>query len=252
MGAVGDVARDFVEVELHHVGVGIGQGKGRADAAGGADRAEQIGVVIALVGGLPGSRSASGPLPNLAVLLADPGFVFKPDFEGVVSGSPFKMSRQCVREVFLKRLDDPLVLSWMTRPRAHVGEAELLEKLSDIAWMKVDAEPLGDDTLEVEPTPAHDAVLLTIRAGFDYLRELGQLLHRKARLGTLRPAVDEALRTRRLKRWTQSRSVWRSMPPIFAAGTSVHSVPDRSQRQKPPALVDVLRPPGQRRSSLAE
>ena len=33
---------------------GIGQRQRRPDAAGGADGAEQIGVVIALVGGLPG------------------------------------------------------------------------------------------------------------------------------------------------------------------------------------------------------
>jgi hypothetical protein len=81
VGALGDVARDFVEVELHHVGVGIGQREGSPDAAGRADGAEQIGVVIALVGGLPWPRSAPGPLPNLAVLLADAGLVFKPDFD---------------------------------------------------------------------------------------------------------------------------------------------------------------------------
>ena len=75
MSPCSDVARDFVEMELHHVGVGIGQGERGADTAGGADRAEQIDVVIALVGGLAGSRSAPGPLPNLAVLLADPGYV---------------------------------------------------------------------------------------------------------------------------------------------------------------------------------
>ena len=46
MGALGDVARDFVEVELHHVGVGIGRREGRPNAAGGADGAEQIGVVM--------------------------------------------------------------------------------------------------------------------------------------------------------------------------------------------------------------
>ena len=51
----------------------------------------------------------------------------------------------------------------MTGPRTDVGEAEFLEELSDTARMKVDAEPLGDDALEVEPTPAHDLVLLTIR-----------------------------------------------------------------------------------------
>src|SRR6202042_2702310 len=96
-------------------------------------------------------------------------------------------------------LDGPLVLSWMTGPRTDVGEAEFLEKLSDIARMKVDAEPLGDDALEVEPTPAHDPVLLAIRTRLDDLRELSQLLRRKARLGTLRPVVDEAFRSRRVE-----------------------------------------------------
>jgi len=62
-------------VKLHHVGVGIGQREGGADAAGGADGAEQVGVVIALVGRLARSRPALGPLPSLAVLLADPGLV---------------------------------------------------------------------------------------------------------------------------------------------------------------------------------
>ena len=98
MGAVGDVARDFVEVELHHVGVGIGQRQRRPDAAGGADGAEQIGVVIALVGGLPGPRSAPGPLPNLAIFLADAGFVLKPDFDRRRLGQGVEMSLQRARE----------------------------------------------------------------------------------------------------------------------------------------------------------
>jgi hypothetical protein len=114
----------------------------------------------------------------------------------------------------------------MTGPRTDVGEAEFLEKLSDIARMKVDAEPLGDDALEVEPTPAHDPVLLTIRPGRDDLRKLGPLLLRQARLGTRRPVVDEALRTRPVEAMTQSRSVWRSIPPIFAA--EPRSMPSRT------------------------
>jgi hypothetical protein len=64
-----------------------------------------------------------------------------------------------------------------------VREAELVQKYADIARMKVDAEPLGDDPLEVDPPPAHDPVLLTIRGGLDALRELSQLLFRQARLG---------------------------------------------------------------------
>ena len=100
VGALGDVARDFVEVELHHGSVGVGQHEGRSDAPRWADRAEQIGVVVALVGGLPWPRSAPGPLPNLAVLLADAGLVFKPDFDRRRLRQAVDMSLQRAREVF--------------------------------------------------------------------------------------------------------------------------------------------------------
>jgi hypothetical protein len=88
-------------VKLHHVGVGIGQREGRSDPAGWADRAEQIGVVIALIGGLARPRSAPGPLSDLAVLLADAGLVLKPDFDRRRLRQSFEMSLQRAREVFL-------------------------------------------------------------------------------------------------------------------------------------------------------
>jgi hypothetical protein len=77
---------------------------------------------------------------------------------------------------FFESLDGPLVLSWMTGPRTDVGEAEFLEQLSDIARMKVDAEPLGDDALEVEPTPAHDPVLQPTRIPFRLMKNSGPKL----------------------------------------------------------------------------
>jgi hypothetical protein len=138
--AFGDAARDFVEVELHHVGVGIGKRQGRSDASRGADRAEQIGVVITLVGGLPWPCSPRGPLPSLTVLLADAGLVLEPDFDRRRLGQAVEKSLRATREVSLKALDDPFVLSRMTRPGADVREAKLLQKLSDIARMKVDAD----------------------------------------------------------------------------------------------------------------
>ena len=101
MGAFGDVARDFVEVELHGVGVGVGQGERRADAARRADGAEQIGVLVALVGGLARPRSALGPLPDLAVLLADAGLVLEPDFDRRRLRQAVEMGAQRAREVFL-------------------------------------------------------------------------------------------------------------------------------------------------------
>jgi hypothetical protein len=59
MRSLGDVARDFVDLKLHHVGIGIGRRQRRAPPRW-ADRAEQIGVVVALVGGAP------WPPPRLA------------------------------------------------------------------------------------------------------------------------------------------------------------------------------------------
>ena len=102
IGGLGDVARDFVEMELHHGGVGVGQREGSPDAAGRADRAEQIGVVIALVGELCGPRLAPGPLPNLTVLLADAGLVLKPYLDQGHMQQYVEMSFQHMREVFLK------------------------------------------------------------------------------------------------------------------------------------------------------
>src|SRR5271165_3162666 len=194
-----DVARDLVEVELHHVGVGIRQRKRRADAAGRADRAEQISVVIALVGGLPWPRSAPGPLPKPGRSSGRCGPRPQTRFRPASSPAVLRDGPSARAGSFFESLDDPLILSRMTGRRADVGEAESLQKLADTARMKVDAEPLGDDAFEVDPTPAYDAVLLTIRTGFDDLRQLSQLLRRKARLGTLAPVVDQALRTRRVE-----------------------------------------------------
>jgi len=112
--------------------------------------------------------------------------------------------------------------------------------------MKLDAEPLGDDALEVHSTPAHDPVLLTIRPGLDEGRELSQLLRRKARLGTLGPVVDEALRARGVEAMDPVAQGLAVHAADLRRGAPVHSVADRSQRQKPPALVDGLRPSGQR------
>src|SRR6516165_9288404 len=84
----------------------------------------------------------------------------------------------------------------MTGPCAHVREAELVQKFADIPRMKVDAEPLGDDPLEVDPPPAHDTVPLAIRTGLDDPGELSQLLFRQAGLGARGPVVDESIWTR--------------------------------------------------------
>src|ERR1700690_1772926 len=109
---------------------------------------------------------------------------------GVDSGSPSRWAFSA-RGKFFKSLDDPFVLRRMARPRADVREAKLLQKLSDIARMKVDAEPLGDDVLEVDTPPAHNAVLFPIGACFHDLRKPGHLLLRQPGLGPFGPPLDE-------------------------------------------------------------
>jgi len=151
--ALGDAARDFVEVELHHVGVGIGKRQGRSDAPRRADRAEQIGVVVALVGGLSWSRSAPGPLADEAVLLADPGFVLEPDFDRRRLRQPLEMSLQRVREVY-----------GMARPsfrRRKVAGGSGGGMGMDISVLGVD---LGKNVCSVVGLDASGAVVLRRRA----------------------------------------------------------------------------------------
>jgi hypothetical protein len=88
-------------MQLHHVGVGMGQCEGRADTSGGADGAEQIRVLVALIGRLGGSCSTLRPLPDEAVLLADAGFILEPDLDRLALGYPLKVGRKRAREVFL-------------------------------------------------------------------------------------------------------------------------------------------------------
>ena len=71
-----------------------------------------------------------------------------------------------------------LILSRVASARADVGEAELLEDLADRALVVDDAEALGNDPLQVDAAPAHDAVPHPTRASLDKLRPLRLLIRR--------------------------------------------------------------------------
>ena len=57
--------------------------------------------MVTLVGGLTRTRAAPGPLPDEAVLLADPGFVLEPDLDPPAFGDIRQMRLQRGGEVFL-------------------------------------------------------------------------------------------------------------------------------------------------------
>ena len=73
-------------MELHRLGVCERQCETGADAPCGADRAEQGGALVALVGRLDRPRAAPGPLAHEAVLLADAGLVLEPYLDPLTAG----------------------------------------------------------------------------------------------------------------------------------------------------------------------
>ena len=99
--ALCDMARDFVEMQLHHFGVDMGKRERRALAPGRTDRAKQIRVCVALIGGLTRTCSTASPLTDQAILLADAGFVLEPDFDGRSRRQMREMDLQRLTEVFL-------------------------------------------------------------------------------------------------------------------------------------------------------
>ena len=90
-----------------------------------------------------------------------------------------------------------------------------------------------------------------IRTRLDDLRELSQLLRRQARLGTFGPVVDEPLRTSRVEAMDPVAQRLAVHAADLRRHASIHAVPDRRQRQKPPALIDVPRPTRKRPKLLS-
>ena len=101
MRAGGGISGDFGEMQVHRISVAFGQDERRALAARRADRAEKIGVLIALIGRLARKRAALGPLPDKAVVLADAGFILEPGFHKNASGNIGQMRLRGPRDVFL-------------------------------------------------------------------------------------------------------------------------------------------------------
>ena len=81
MGLGGDVAADLVEMHLHGGRVGEGEHESGALGSHGADRAEQVGVGVAPIGGQARPCSRLRPNAHTAVLLSQPGLVLEPDLD---------------------------------------------------------------------------------------------------------------------------------------------------------------------------
>jgi hypothetical protein len=105
-------------------------------------------------------------------------------------------SQRCafsVRGQFFEFLDDMGILRRMTRSHTHVGEAELVQQLPDIARVIINAEAVLDGFLQVDPPPANDAIDGTIRALLHKRGEFGLLLMRQPGRWSRRPLVHKTI-----------------------------------------------------------
>lgn len=101
MRPFGDGIGDLVEMSLHGPCIGEGHDESCPDATSRADRSEEVGALVALISGLARPGSASRPLPDQTVLLADPRLVLEPDLDPLSLRDMGEVSLQRRREVFL-------------------------------------------------------------------------------------------------------------------------------------------------------
>lgn len=101
-------------------------------------------------------------------------------------------------------------------------------------------ETVGDDALEIDAPPTHDAVLLPVGADLDDLRQFGSLFSRQARRYAAHPVVLQAIQACRIE----------AVDPV-AQRLAVHvadrgglgaalAVEDGRQRKQSSAAVGVL------------
>ncbi len=102
MGTRSYGAADFYEMALHGMGVGEWHHQSGTGSLGRADGAEDVGILVAKILDLTGSRAFPRPLVDEAVLLANPGLVLEPDFDRDRGRKMGYRRSQRPGEVFLK------------------------------------------------------------------------------------------------------------------------------------------------------
>ena len=99
-----------------------------------------------------------------------------------------------VRWKFFVRIDDLATPRRVTRARAYVRKAKLLEQPADMAPVIGNAEALLDDMLEVDAPPAHDTIGGGIGTDLDDSGQFGLLVRRQARGWSAIPGIFQPVR----------------------------------------------------------
>ena len=77
---------DFLQVQVHRVGIGGRQDQSGSGIAAGTDRTENISPFVTLVAWRRRAAAPLGPKVSQAALLTDPRLVLPPELEGPVAG----------------------------------------------------------------------------------------------------------------------------------------------------------------------
>src|SRR6202521_967101 len=128
MRAGRDGTSDLVAVLLHGFGVGIRHDDRDTSIAARTDRAEQIGVLIALILRLTRARALLGPLVGETVLLSDPHFILEPHLDRGCGCKLAHYLRDAGRKVFFECRYRLLILC---RVPGSSADARKLEPLED-------------------------------------------------------------------------------------------------------------------------
>jgi len=232
---------------VHGVDTDNRHDQGGAGAACRADGAEQIGPSEPPVAPDARARAALGPDAGQRALLANAGFILKPDFDRPAG----KLLRDCgarqLSEVFLKLLCLKVALR-VHRTHRHAAEIQLLQQLADAALVQMNIEFGGNAVTQVSTAPAHHAIGLEVRAVFHPLRHFAPLGFGQTRL-TPRPGpVRQPAKPSAFVAMHQSRSVCRSMALALRGQQPRMTIQHHGNGQNAPRLLGVSRPRRLRRN----
>src|SRR5271166_3572747 len=99
--ALRHLAADFLEMQIHRLGVGIRQDQSRADIATRTDGAENVGPFAALIARRGRTAAAFGPNAGQRALLPNPSFILPPEFDRLVARMLGDCGFDQIGEVFL-------------------------------------------------------------------------------------------------------------------------------------------------------
>src|SRR5277367_2335179 len=97
-----DLRADLSQVQVHHLCVGAGRDDRGPDTTGRADGAKYVGRIMTIVAHHQRARAALGPDISMASLLANPGFVLKPNLYRGCGRTALERGAHQIGEVFLK------------------------------------------------------------------------------------------------------------------------------------------------------